>query len=86
MCGGFDVPSAEISIHAPRKGSDDTVPVTALNPEGISIHAPRKGSDGEILRHFVGISRFQSTLPVRGATVTKMPFEVTVTNFNPRSP
>ena len=35
-----------ISIHAPRKGSDQNYwRLDSLN-ENISIHAPRKGSDG----------------------------------------
>ena len=60
----------QISIHAPREGSD---------PEGchwgqlyqISIHAPREGSDPGCLDRS-GLQRvFQSTLPVRGATVAR---------------
>ena len=34
----------------------------------ISIHAPRAGSDGDSRRKAGGLSQFQSTLPVRGAT------------------
>ena len=81
----------DISIHAPRAGSD----VMAVNAKPmlfiISIHAPRAGSDlgphaqsdhkvnfnprspcGErraILASLRLICKFQSTLPVRGATV-----------------
>ena len=58
----------QISIHAPRAGSD----YDAGDPDGIagiSIHAPRAGSDGlePVLTGVAGL--FQSTLPVRGATV-----------------
>ncbi len=34
----------DISIHAPRMGSDDTIFSNCHN-YGISIHAPRMGSD-----------------------------------------
>ena len=36
----------EISIHAPRTGSDSTVIVSSIGWGKISIHAPRTGSDG----------------------------------------
>ena len=55
-----------ISIHAPRAGSDDTTKPTA-HAVHISIHAPRAGSDPDVSR-FSPCFRFQSTLPVRGAT------------------
>ena len=57
----------EISIHAPREGSDEfalSVPVVAI----ISIHAPREGSDIFDGRQGAWLERFQSTLPARGAT------------------
>ena len=59
----------EISIHAPRAGSDMRRNRLYATPE-ISIHAPRAGSDQR--EGVVGIERwvFQSTLPVRGATMT----------------
>ena len=64
-----------ISIHAPRAGSDAAARGAQRRPP-ISIHAPRAGSD----RGMAGLSsarlRFQSTLPVRGATSyrTHLPF------------
>ena len=60
----------EISIHAPRVGSDEVMP-DHVHLLIISIHAPRVGSDqwdgdfAELLR------KFQSTLPVWGATVRR---------------
>ena len=59
----------EISIHAPGKGSDH---FQAIQPthRAISIHAPGKGSDGEQVEKLGGITEFQSTLPVKGATPT----------------
>ena len=58
----------EISIHAPRTGSD--FPITNAFPatSDISIHAPRTGSDtSEVFQRFQP-QKFQSTLPARGAT------------------
>ena len=52
----------------------------------ISIHAPREGSDKTISDKNCITSRFQSTLPARGATIS-IPSIVTVSrDFNPRSP
>ena len=56
-----------ISIHAPRKGSDDAG--AALRREvDISIHAPRKGSDAVSRAPLAAACVFQSTPPARGAT------------------
>ena len=41
----------------------------------ISIHAPLTGSDGADDNLFVGWDRFQSTLPLRGATAS-MPLKL----------
>ena len=75
-----------ISIHAPREGSDVYYRNGEVNQYYISIHAPREGSDmGEIRIKGYNI-KFQSTLPVRGAT-RKVDMGVeTYTDFNPRSP
>ena len=35
----------------------------------ISIHAPREGSDRDLQLFFKRLRKFQSTLPVRGATL-----------------
>ena len=56
-----------ISIHAPREGSD--IRLTIWQAVGqISIHAPREGSDVGVPIVVIVVVRFQSTLPVRGAT------------------
>ena len=55
-----------ISIHAPREGSDHNRPPIAPGDQ-ISIHAPREGSDSGS-RFSSSDTRFQSTLPARGAT------------------
>ena len=56
-----------ISIHAPRTGSDLTYS-TSPAIRKISIHAPRTGSDTASLLATDGVITFQSTLPARGAT------------------
>ena len=59
--------ASDISIHAPRVGSDDTIP-QCTDITLISIHAPRVGSDGAVKVWGYAVSKFQSTLPVWGAT------------------
>ena len=68
MVGSAD--DVKISIHAPRVGSDRVcrwIPVVLR----ISIHAPRVGSDSADLMHLPKNIKFQSTLPVWGATTTR---------------
>ena len=57
-----------VSIHAPRAGSDhwQTAGQGAVLP--VSIHAPRAGSDTPGPGSLSTPTRFQSTLPARGAT------------------
>ena len=57
-----------ISIHAPRAGSDALLQKDQ-NEDDISIHAPRAGSDVIFAPSWASSKLFQSTLPVRGATV-----------------
>ena len=63
---GFD-----ISIHAPRTGSDVQRKRESGARFDISIHAPRTGSDAVNCCKFSVMSRFQSTLPARGATLRR---------------
>ena len=76
---------AEISIHAPRTGSDQSErrsrKFTAnFNPR--SPHGERQAQKySEILP-----KRFQSTLPARGATPAAVFWTNLKSNFNPRSP
>ena len=58
----------EISIHAPRTGSDEATLNAKQEWFLISIHAPRTGSDFQHLCGFARLCAFQSTLPARGAT------------------
>ena len=65
----FHAQFEDISIHAPRTGSDIDIFNIARHAK-ISIHAPRTGSDPSILCQFVRHFLFQSTLPARGATIS----------------
>ena len=56
-----------ISIHAPRRGSDQCSQTNRLGTK-ISIHAPRRGSDIADRTGFKPAALFQSTLPAGGAT------------------
>ena len=59
----------DISIHAPREGSD-RVHFAAQQAGVISIHAPREGSDALAEEIAAWNEKFLSTLPARGATMT----------------
>ena len=61
---------AIISIHAPRAGGDGKK-VDWDKYTDISIHAPRAGGDGEQVLNTVLKLAFQSTPPVRGATLNR---------------
>ena len=52
----------------------------------ISIHAPREGSDRSCSTPCTGAETFQSTLPVRGATLASLVLYGMISYFNPRSP
>ena len=74
-----------ISIHAPRVGSDYKVG-RLCGRMAISIHAPRVGSDKTMYTMNDFIEKFQSTLPVWGATTALPSRHLTGNYFNPRSP
>ena len=67
---GGQVTYPDISIHAPREGSDMCPLDLEMAHRTISIHAPREGSDDFHLRHRFQSVQFQSTLPARGATAS----------------
>ena len=75
-----------ISIHAPRVGSDDGRCPIRRRLQRISIHAPRVGSDICSFLTYCVAYRFQSTLPVWGATSPTIGAPQCPQNFNPRSP
>ena len=75
-----------ISIHAPRAGGDAPTRSWAISAQWISIHAPRAGGDfGHEGLDVDGIV-FQSTPPVRGATLTTIRMPPCPAYFNPRPP
>ena len=74
-----------ISIHAPRVESDSWADAFEQFIE-ISIHAPRVGSDGLFCLPIRCKERFQSTLPVWGATLVLEQGMRLLEDFNPRSP
>ena len=89
-CGERSVPvkasstATGISIHAPLAGSD-AVRQAIVDRVGISIHAPLAGSD-PAGRPEIRRARFQSTLPLRGATHGFSIGQIQFPHFNPRSP
>ena len=56
-----------ISIHTPLAGSDDEHRGKQTLPT-ISIHTPLAGSDLFVVSNISSQQKFQSTLPLRGAT------------------
>ena len=68
----FTVVLDEISIHAPRMGSDRRFGQTPGSHVQISIHAPRMGSDSKTVNPVNSANVFQSTLPGWGATSCSM--------------
>ena len=59
----------KISIHAPREGCDKPILIVFCHAGAISIHAPREGCDQEPIQRITDYLKFQSTHPVRGATI-----------------
>ena len=57
-----------ISIHAAREGGDSVILATGTAYE-ISIHAAREGGDAATVQQNFGMAGFQSTPPVKAATV-----------------
>ena len=78
-------PKAFISIHAAREGGDAQAELTGCSCP-ISIHAAREGGD-ETGGGFVAIELlFQSTPPVKAATLPIIEVVSGNTDFNPRRP
>ena len=57
-----------------------------VDQDSISIHAPLAGCDVECGLRLIGYSQFQSTHPLRGATLSGFTFYCCSCNFNPRTP
>ena len=74
----------EISIHAPRTGSDDMHDVFCLKARFQSTLPARGATYAGIKKDWRG--SFQSTLPARGATRCGWLSQKSAQHFNPRSP
>ena len=83
--GDAGIPLLYISIHTPHAGSD--ISGTDRSPKNrISIHTPHAGSDTAADGICRTANRFQSTLPMRGATPPGRRWSGFLRNFNPHSP
>ena len=78
--------SYNISIHAPRTGSDSAAPTTYKAPSTFQSTLPARGATRVILRLPNG-EVFQSTLPARGATSDSNPngWELVISIHAPRT-
>ena len=77
--------TGEISIHAPRTGSDLQGLRTVFARRTISIHAPRTGSDRESEKGFGKATNFNPRSP-HGERPSSDSVGALTVNFNPRSP
>ena len=74
-----------VSIHAPHAGRDRGCVITSYRGN-VSIHAPHAGRDRRVLLIDNDKQGFQSTRPMRGATVCSFLFNTLPFGFNPRAP
>ena len=75
----------EISIHTPLAGSDEAGAAVLVKADVISIHTPLAGSDSLLCGRYQ-YNKFQSTLPLRGATSRLLRSIRVPKYFNPHSP
>ena len=75
----------QISIHAPRTGSDPCLQSRHVGTERFQSTLPARGATSASARSDEW-RKFQSTLPARGATKIFLSFLARQKNFNPRSP
>ena len=74
-----------ISIHAPHAGRD-FYRHGRCRDRPISIHAPHAGRDADSAKASADAAAFQSTRPMRGATVCDRVIFLLLIDFNPRAP
>ena len=77
---------AEISIHAAREGGDFYHRLFLAFFVIISIHAAREGGDVSAAQTLRFHHQFQSTPPVKAATVCRFRQQISLHYFNPRRP
>ena len=70
VIGEHSVVTRQISIHAPREGSDYCPPVSHAGGKNFNPRSPR-GERPDKYIELPGVATFQSTLPARGATWTR---------------
>ena len=75
-----------VSIHAPHTGRDSLADDLDYLLYKISIHAPHTGRDQYILNPMITMGEFQSTRPIRGATLPSSSKAAFASHFNPRAP
>ena len=73
LCTGFVCELRAISIHAPREGSDRLDAFRYLAVHNFNPRSPWRERRRPYF-HFLRIREFQSTLPVKGATILFSPF------------
>ena len=78
--------AANISIHAPREGSDLVRKRGVSSPALISIHAPREGSDSVALRITHNVSLISIHAPREGSDTFLIIVKKKCHDFYPRSP
>ena len=79
-------PGISISIHAPHTGRDWCSATNGLTIKRISIHAPHTGRDTDFVDKDTRLFGFQSTRPIRGATVVLLPLICPVLVFQSTRP
>ena len=82
----YDETFRNISIHAPLAGCDRRDRPARFPISSISIHAPLAGCDIIGSSHYLFSFLFQSTHPLRGATIPPGRWRCSCSNFNPRTP
>ena len=78
--------SGNISIHAPRMGSDSVIPSGLSGVNMISIHAPRMGSDSVRICGSVSGPHISIHAPRMGSDCSLGQLHSMLPHFNPRSP
>ena len=76
----------QISIHAPREGSDLLTEHNNISVETISIHAPREGSDREMAMDYRTRNPISIHAPREGSDGFLLVEGFLYPNFYPRSP
>ena len=74
-----------ISIHAPHTGRDGSSSIQIRHRRNFNPRAPYGARPFKTIKHFRPI-RFQSTRPIRGATLEVYFYQSLFYHFNPRAP